>query len=86
MKSIPLLVFCAVFGSLPVCLAGEGNAAPPNIIFIMSDDHAAHAIGAECLAVATGGFTIEQLREAGGLHVFASLAAPGAMEALFALT
>jgi hypothetical protein len=37
---------CAVFGSLPVCLAGEGNAAPPNIIFIMSDDHAAHAIGA----------------------------------------
>ena len=50
------------------------------------DIHAAHAIGAECLAVATGGFTIEQLREAGGLHVFASLAAPGAMEALFALT
>jgi hypothetical protein len=38
MKSIPLLVFCAVFGSLPVCLAGEGNAAPPNIIFIPNSE------------------------------------------------
>lgn len=48
------------------------------------DVAAAHANGAFALAVATGGFTVEQLRACGGDLVVADLTAPGAMEALLA--
>src|SRR5438046_7622059 len=42
------LTWIALSIGLLVCAALEpaGSAARPNIIFIMSDDHAAHAIGA----------------------------------------
>ncbi len=46
------------------------------------DVHAAQAIGAACLAVATGGTPLEALRAAGATWAFSSLAAPGALEAL----
>jgi phosphoglycolate phosphatase-like HAD superfamily hydrolase len=46
------------------------------------DVAAAQAIGAECVAVATGWFTVEQLTACGPTRVFASLAAEGAIEAL----
>lgn len=41
MKSGIALIFTLSFG-----LGGSASAAPPNILFIMSDDHAAHAISA----------------------------------------
>jgi phosphoglycolate phosphatase len=43
---------------------------------------AAHAIGAECLAVATGSFEVARLREHGPRWTFASLAEDGALDAL----
>lgn len=46
------------------------------------DVHAAHAIGAECVGVATGGFTLEQLREAGANFAFPHLASDGALDAV----
>lgn len=46
------------------------------------DIDAAQAIGAQSVAVATGGFTLEQLRAAGATWVFETLAEPGALEAL----
>ena len=47
------------------------------------DVHAAHGIGAVCMAVATGGFSAAQLREAGADRVFANLEEDGALDALF---
>lgn len=47
------------------------------------DVHAAHAMGAECLSVATGGATREALVGCGADFVFDDLSAPGALEALF---
>jgi phosphoglycolate phosphatase-like HAD superfamily hydrolase len=46
------------------------------------DIAAAKAIGAESLAVATGGESIDSLRGHAPTHLFASLAAPGAVDAL----
>lgn len=46
------------------------------------DVSAAQAIGAESIAVATGGYTAEQLRASGATHVFDVLSQPGALEAL----
>ncbi len=46
------------------------------------DVHAAHAMGAECVAVATGGATRDALVDCGSDFVFDDLSAPGAMEAL----
>lgn len=46
------------------------------------DITAAQAIGAECLAVATGSFTVERLGEHGPTWAFTSLAAEGALDAL----
>lgn len=43
---------------------------------------AAQAIGAECLAVATGAWTVEALTEHGATWAFESLEAPGALAAL----
>lgn len=47
------------------------------------DVDAAIAIGAESLAVATGGFSIDQLRDAGATRVFETLADPDATTFLF---
>lgn len=46
------------------------------------DVTAAHAIGATCVGVATGGFSVAQLEEAGADWAFEDLAAPGALAAL----
>jgi phosphoglycolate phosphatase-like HAD superfamily hydrolase len=46
------------------------------------DVHAAQAIGAECVAVATGEFPLEVLRQAGATWAFDDLTAPGALEAV----
>lgn len=46
------------------------------------DIAAAHAIEAQCMAVATGGFTVEQLKEAGADWAFETLAAPGAIDVM----
>ncbi len=46
------------------------------------DVAAAQAIGAECLAVATGDFQADQLRESGATFVFEDLTVPGALDAL----
>jgi phosphoglycolate phosphatase len=46
------------------------------------DIAAARAIGAECIAVATGSFTVEALRAQGATHAFADLADPAAKLAL----
>lgn len=46
------------------------------------DVSAAQAIGAQSVAVATGGFTLEQLRASGPTWLFQSLAEPGALDAL----
>jgi phosphoglycolate phosphatase-like HAD superfamily hydrolase len=46
------------------------------------DIHAAQAIGAECIAVATGGFTVEALAPHRPTRVFRDLAEPGALAAL----
>lgn len=43
---------------------------------------AAKGIGAECIAVGTGAFTVTELAGAGATHAFASLSAPGALDAL----
>ncbi|MBL8909481.1 MAG: HAD hydrolase-like protein [Archangium sp.] len=48
------------------------------------DVDAAIAIGAESLAVATGGFSLQQLREAGATRAFETLAEPEAQAFLFA--
>jgi phosphoglycolate phosphatase-like HAD superfamily hydrolase len=47
------------------------------------DVSAAQAIGAECLAVATGAFDLAALLQAGATYAFPNLSAPGALEALF---
>lgn len=46
------------------------------------DIAAAHAIEAQCMAVSTGGFTIEQLKEAGADWAYETLAAPGAIDVM----
>lgn len=46
------------------------------------DVDAALAIGAECIAVGTGGVPLERLRARGAAHAFDTLAAAGALEAL----
>ena len=46
------------------------------------DIAAAHAIEAQCMAVCTGGFTRQQLTEAGADWVFETLAAPGAIDVM----
>jgi len=46
------------------------------------DSLAAHAIGAECVAVATGSFELQQLTEHGARWVFPSLLAEGAVRAV----
>ncbi len=46
------------------------------------DVSAAHAIGARCVAVATGGATRDELEAAGADHLFDDMASPGAYEAL----
>jgi phosphoglycolate phosphatase-like HAD superfamily hydrolase len=48
------------------------------------DIDAARAIGAESIGVGTGGFSVRELEEHGATHSFDSLAAPGALAALFA--
>jgi phosphoglycolate phosphatase-like HAD superfamily hydrolase len=47
------------------------------------DIAAAQAIGAECIAVATGSFKVQALREHGATAAFANLADPAAHLALF---
>lgn len=47
------------------------------------DVAAAHGIGARCVAVTTGGATAADLVASGADHVFDTLAAPGALSALF---
>ena len=47
-----------------------------------NDIAAAHAIGGQCMALATGHFTTAQLQEAGADWAFETLAAPGALEVL----
>ncbi len=49
------------------------------------DVAAAHAIGARCLAVATGGASAETLADTRADHLVESMAAPGAVDALLAL-
>lgn len=46
------------------------------------DVEAAHAIGAECLAVATGGFSVDELRNTGALVVVTDLQARAALDFL----
>ena len=46
------------------------------------DVAAAHAIGAKCIGVGTGGFALDLLKAAGADWAFESLAAPGAIDAM----
>jgi len=46
------------------------------------DVAAARGIGAESIAVATGSFSVEALRESGATYTYTSLAAPGALAVL----
>jgi phosphoglycolate phosphatase-like HAD superfamily hydrolase len=46
------------------------------------DVHAAESIGAECIAVATGTYSVDQLRASGALHTFADFSEPIALSAL----
>ncbi len=46
------------------------------------DVAAARDIGAECIAVGTGGHSLPELRETGATHVFADLSDPRALDAL----
>lgn len=46
------------------------------------DVAAAQAMGAESVGVATGGFTVEQLRASGATYVFSTLAETGALDSL----
>ena len=48
------------------------------------DIAAAHAIGARCLAVATGGATRDELADADADYLFDDMTAPGALAALLA--
>jgi phosphoglycolate phosphatase-like HAD superfamily hydrolase len=48
------------------------------------DIAAAHAIGAEAVAVATGPFSVDELRASGPEHVFSHLGVPGAVDVLIA--
>ncbi len=59
--------------------------AQARVIVIGDTPHditAAHAIGARCLAVTTGGFAVEALTAAGADWVFADLESPGALDVL----
>ncbi len=46
------------------------------------DVHAAQAIGAECIGVATGGHTVDELRDCGATWAFSALSDDGALAAL----
>jgi phosphoglycolate phosphatase-like HAD superfamily hydrolase len=46
------------------------------------DVHAADSIGAECIAVATGSYSVEQLRASGARHTFADFSEPVALSVL----
>src|SRR5450432_2798147 len=46
------------------------------------DVHAAASIGAECIAVATGSYSVEQLRTSGAHHTFSDFSDSGAVSAL----
>jgi phosphoglycolate phosphatase-like HAD superfamily hydrolase len=46
------------------------------------DVHAAASIGAECIAVATGSYSVEQLQASGAHHTFPDFSEPGALSAL----
>jgi phosphoglycolate phosphatase-like HAD superfamily hydrolase len=46
------------------------------------DVSAAQGIGAECIGVGTGTYTVDALRACGATHAFPSLSAPGALAAL----
>jgi len=43
---IAVLAFCCLAGTLAVPAAGAQKSDRPNILYIMADDHAAHAISA----------------------------------------
>jgi phosphoglycolate phosphatase len=61
------------------------NWSDARIVVIGDTPHdiaAAHAIEAQCMAVGTGGFTLEQLKEAGADWAFENLASPGAIEVM----
>jgi len=62
---------------------GDGEAPVIVIGDTPKDVAAAQAIGACCLGVGTSSFSVAQLRDAGATWAFESLAAPGAMDALF---
>jgi phosphoglycolate phosphatase len=49
------------------------------------DVHAAESIGAECIAVATGTYSVEQLRASGAQHTFADFSEPIALSALLSV-
>ena len=57
----------------------EGLLSGTTTVF---DVTAAHAIGAQCLGVATGGFSVVQLMAAGADWAYETLADPGAMDRL----
>ena len=63
----------------------HGDPGAPVIVIgdTPKDVAAAKAIGARCLGVGTSAYTVDQLREAGATWAFDSLAAPGALDALF---
>ncbi|HEX6767262.1 MAG TPA: HAD hydrolase-like protein, partial [Polyangiaceae bacterium] len=46
------------------------------------DVDAAKSIGAESLGVGTGGYSAKELSDHGATHAFASLAEPGALDAM----
>jgi phosphoglycolate phosphatase-like HAD superfamily hydrolase len=46
------------------------------------DVHAAASIGAECIAVATGSYSVEELQASGARHTFPDFSEPVALSAL----
>jgi phosphoglycolate phosphatase-like HAD superfamily hydrolase len=64
-------------------LAGEDDARAVVIGDTPRDVHAAKAVGADCVAVATGGYDESALREAGATTVVPDLLAEEVTEALF---
>jgi phosphoglycolate phosphatase len=64
-----------------------GRAVAPGEALVIGDTPrdvaAAHALGVPVLAVATGRYTVAELRDAGAEHVAPSLAEPGARRVLF---
>jgi len=49
------------------------------------DVHAAHAIGAECIGVATGRYSVADLQASGADYVFADFSHAAAIERLLAM-